>query len=678
MASLLRAAAMAKSHNEKNKIPDKIKSAPNTDEKSLLPWDVDKVVERNIVRFFGRTIPAVAIDVVRVDGKTMREQMRQDRVELLRSGKVRADPTYFGQLKKKYMAALTGHAVVAVLDDTELVPPGLITAVERARTLQRRERKREPIMHFLWQCSVALNQKSVLLLVDVMVETQQHNCIKQATLVQEIFAAFVRLKMLSTFEAELRQVLPILEESLLTIFKAESRLERGYAVDSFWTKYKPTAKLFLDEKMVDKVLAETENWSRCTPELSALATASNLGVEVFMPFCPEVVASHMNNYMRKEVENLDVVKHIATQVVNDIVAKIVAEADRLKMDRLVTPRSFDFDLFDHVVKLKTHTAVEQARHHIAARIKTLAVKSGKLAQMMIEKDVYPITVDPTLASLVIDADILNQYTSARVAVDNELAKMTLTSAEAVPDVMEAKRSLWWLRDPTFALEISYLHALAGKGGGELLIKQAINMLPADKDTPTYGIVIDRLRSLETSKAWLFSTPDSRGVVTALLQIVCNMQRGEGPSVYEFPAGAQMETAGKRLANFCVFTKPSASSTGQSENFFGKAALDMNMSVLETSVKDKTIGDLSMATTCQVFRWLLPEVEAAKLEQLSLEAYNIVLTRVSGKGSDHGGAMEVMVATAHSSKSAAEAKKIVVKSSPKPKSSKPTPAKKRKT
>ncbi len=86
-----------------------------------------------------------------------------------------------------------------------------------------------------------------------MVEKQQHNCIKQATLVQEVFAAFVRLDMMSAFEAELRQVLPILEESLLTIYKTESRLERGYAVDSFWTKYKSTAKLFLDEKMVAKV-----------------------------------------------------------------------------------------------------------------------------------------------------------------------------------------------------------------------------------------------------------------------------------------------------------------------------------------------------------------------------------------------------------------------------------------
>jgi hypothetical protein len=253
----------------------------------------------------------------------------------------------------------------------------------------------------------------------------------------------------------------------------------------------------------------------------------------------------------------------------------------------------------------------------------------------------------------------------------------LTSAAAVPETMEPKRSLWWLRDPTFSLEISYLHALAGKVGGELLVKQAINMLPADADTPSYAIVIDKLRSLECSKAWLFSTPESRGVVTALLQIVCNMQRGEGPSVYEFPTGAQMEIAGKRLANFCVFTQPSASSKGQSENIFGKAALDKHMAELEKSVKGKTIGDLSLATTCQVFRWLLPAVDATKLEQLSLEAYDVVLTRVSGKGSNHGGAMEVMVATAHSSKSAAEAKKIIPKSVSKPKS-KGAPAKKRRT
>ncbi len=137
----------------------------------------------------------------------------------------------------------------------------------------------------------------------------------------------------------------------------------------------------------------------------------------------------------------------------------------------------------------------------------------------------------------------------------------------------------------------------------------------------------------------------------------------------------MEIAGKRLANFCVFTQPSASSKGQSENIFGKAALDKHMAELEKSVKGKTIGDLSLATTCQVFRWLLPAADATKLEQLSLEAYDVVLTRASGKGSNHGGAMEVMVATAHSFTSAAEAKKIIPKSVSTP-TSKGAPARKR--
>ena len=133
MSSLLRTAAMARSVTDKTKIASPTATVQHTtDERSMHPAAIDRIIERNIVRFFGRAIPAAAIDVVRVDGKTMREQMRLDRLELLRSGRMRADPIYFGQLKKTYIAALTGHAVVALLNPEETVPPGLVTAVESA------------------------------------------------------------------------------------------------------------------------------------------------------------------------------------------------------------------------------------------------------------------------------------------------------------------------------------------------------------------------------------------------------------------------------------------------------------------------------------------------------------------------------------------------------------------
>jgi hypothetical protein len=72
------------------------------DEASRAPAAIARVVERNITRFFGNNlVPAAAIDVVVDDeGFTMRNRMNKDREELLDSGKKRADPSYFMDVKR--------------------------------------------------------------------------------------------------------------------------------------------------------------------------------------------------------------------------------------------------------------------------------------------------------------------------------------------------------------------------------------------------------------------------------------------------------------------------------------------------------------------------------------------------------------------------------------------------
>ena len=52
--------------------------------------DIHKVVERNIIRYYGKTVPAGAIVVVTVEGLTLRERMVQDRIALLKNGGYRA------------------------------------------------------------------------------------------------------------------------------------------------------------------------------------------------------------------------------------------------------------------------------------------------------------------------------------------------------------------------------------------------------------------------------------------------------------------------------------------------------------------------------------------------------------------------------------------------------------
>ena len=208
--------------------------------------------------------------------------MIEDRTALLASGRTRADPAYFGAIKNKYMGELMGTSAVVVADATSDLPDALKDALKHARTTQRRDRKREPLVHYLWQCRSALSQAAVIELVDLLVETQQHNCLKQAILVQEVFGTFARLDMLRMFAKEIAPAKHILEHSLITIYNAESKGQTDYGFDTFWVKYNKTARLFLHVPFVARVLAETEDFCNCIPEISALATGSVLGTELLL------------------------------------------------------------------------------------------------------------------------------------------------------------------------------------------------------------------------------------------------------------------------------------------------------------------------------------------------------------------------------------------------------------
>jgi hypothetical protein len=372
-----------------------------------------------------------------------------------------------------------------------------------------------------------------------------------------------------------------------------------------------------------------------------------LGVEVFLPFCPDIVCAHLNRFMRDAVCELSNVEEISADAINEVVTAMVSEADRLKMDTLVNGRAFDFDFMGHVVSLRTHTAIEQARHHVAAAVKTIAVKAGLLPQMSIEKDVPPIETDLLADAPTVHKDVLDQFSGARSCMENELGKANLTVAFEYGELLDNMRAVWWLRDPTFVLEIEYIRNLAGPIGGQKLVEQALAVLPTKEVCPPYNLVADGLRKFEHTKAWVFSTPEARGIVASMLEVVVAMERGEGPSVAQFPRGTKMEAVGNRLGFSCFFSV--ASSSTKSNNLYGKDAADHLLKKLKESIEKNTIVDLAPVTQCQVFRWLFDHDQMKALDELSEKAYNIVIHRTSGAVADHSDAMGVMVAAAATAK-----------------------------
>ena len=210
---------------------------------------------------------------------------------------------------------------------------------------------------------------------------------------------------------------------------------------------------------------------------------------------------------------------------------------------------------------------------------------------------------------------------------------------------------------------AFLRALAGPVGATKLMEKALAILPQGSVYHSYGQVRADLLGLETTKAWLFASAPARGRVIAIMGIISAMERGEGPYVSQFPANSDMESASKLLANFITY-QPAASSKGVAVTLFGLEALKAHLKDLKTVVTDKTITDLSLATKCQTYAWLLTEAERTDLDTLAEKAYEAVVGKVgSVPAAAVGGAMDVMVAAAHSAKVDKDKKKCTKSASP---------------
>ena len=172
-----------------------------------------------------------------------------------------------------------------------------------------------------------------------------------------------------------------------------------------------------------QVLVESTDIAKCLGPLSALATGSSLGADLFLPSCPLVVGAHVNTCMRAAAEELESADVIDTNLVNTTVVKMVAVAERLKFDTLVGPYDVKYKLMCVEFEHKTHTAIEQARLHVAGVMRTIAVSRGELEPLQVVSEVHPITVVKDAAKKT-DESVLAVYRPAQAAVASEMRRAT--------------------------------------------------------------------------------------------------------------------------------------------------------------------------------------------------------------------------------------------------------------
>ena len=166
--------------------------------------------------------------------------------------------------------------------------------------------------------------------------------------------------------------------------------------------------------------------------------------------------------MRAAAEELESADVIDTNPVNTTVVKMVAMAERLQFDTLVGPYDVKYKFMGVEFEHKTHTAIEQARLHVASVLRTIAVSRGELDPLQVVSEAQPIQVVKDASKK--DEAVLAIYRPAQVAIASEMRRATYTTAASVVTHMESLRSVWWSRDPTMVLEIGLSRALAGQAG----------------------------------------------------------------------------------------------------------------------------------------------------------------------------------------------------------------------
>ena len=181
------------------------------------------------------------------------------------------------------------------------------------------------------------------------------------------------------------------------------------------------------------------------------------------------------------------------------------------------------------VNILAATSNELANHHVSAMVKTVAVFRKDINMLNIERQIVGEFNPKRTMKARVDSACCSKYTDCRTRMDGLMDKAVFTRPEDVRRFMQSKRAVWCKDDKTFELDIDYCDKLCGELGGGYLLDQAVAELPTPEDVKpkTYASVLESIRKITSTTAWTFAAKGPKGQITALIEMLSNMQAGEG-------------------------------------------------------------------------------------------------------------------------------------------------------
>jgi hypothetical protein len=172
--------------------------------------DTDEQVERSLKTHFAGW-STLEIDGHQVDGKTLRQQLADDR-SAVREGKRRLGSSYWKEMQAKYGGPSRPSQTLQVHKPDEHVAQQLIDALGSATHNNTTLKSRAPLAQFFASAS-SLNQKEYVGILRHMMEVRPAASVAAATFFVDFMKFVVRLALHTKYPSETDQVKHLMDQA---------------------------------------------------------------------------------------------------------------------------------------------------------------------------------------------------------------------------------------------------------------------------------------------------------------------------------------------------------------------------------------------------------------------------------------------------------------------------------
>ena len=378
-----------------------------------------------------------------------------------------------------------------------------------------------------------------------------------------------------------------------------------------------TLALFMEKADLDEVLKCIRADCIHIPvgPLSRVLRSSSIGEALFSDYARLLDFAVFVNTINARLDDLEHLDFKEDDVVSfKNIMRSTASNLKLHGQKTFDKKACELQFFGQACELVLACPDDEWSFRLAARVKTAAMNGRILTLLPWEQLILECGALPGVReNCMVPRSLLKDAANCRDACNHFLNGVN-TISDMRRICSHHSKSLLAL-DRTFTLELTFLDCHAEKRLADLVLAQALNMLPSLGSPMKLSHVIVAVDNLRASARVAACGPKVKSDIDGVACMLQSLQEGVSPANVAISRATHFFTEVlKRIENFCQFTQVASAEKG-SENrvFFGCKALRMHFQACRDARTDGAVVPLKDLGVFRIYRWLLTESECAEAD-----------------------------------------------------------------